>query len=116
MQLCKPSWPPCPAPSWQTWPSSTICPCTLCPPHPRHHPACRRTPKSTTCPQPTSRAGHGWPQHAGTLRPMTLFTVIARSEEHTSELQSHSDLVCRLLLGKKKSKSASRSRGHALLD
>src|SRR5438034_7624400 len=26
----------------------------------------------------------------------------ARSEEHTSELQSHSDLVCRLLLEKKK--------------
>src|SRR5476649_801259 len=25
-----------------------------------------------------------------------------RSEEHTSELQSHSDLVCRLLLEKKK--------------
>src|SRR5437588_13122794 len=25
----------------------------------------------------------------------------ARSEEHTSELQSHSDLVCRLLLEKK---------------
>src|SRR5438132_4756653 len=25
-----------------------------------------------------------------------------RSEEHTSELQSHSDLVCRLLLGKRK--------------
>src|SRR5438132_9909067 len=28
--------------------------------------------------------------------------VAARSEEHTSELQSHSDLVCRLLLEKKK--------------
>src|SRR5438132_7531763 len=28
--------------------------------------------------------------------------AIARSEEHTSELQSHSDLVCRLLLEKKK--------------
>src|SRR5438132_8231028 len=28
-----------------------------------------------------------------------------RSEEHTSELQSHSDLVCRLLLEKKKKKS-----------
>src|SRR5947207_8022279 len=28
----------------------------------------------------------------------------ARSEEHTSELQSHSDLVCRLLLEKKKDK------------
>src|SRR5215204_4424130 len=26
----------------------------------------------------------------------------ARAEEHTSELQSHSDLVCRLLLEKKK--------------
>src|SRR5438132_6528207 len=29
---------------------------------------------------------------------------VARSEEHTSELQSHSDLVCRLLLEKKKKK------------
>src|SRR5438034_7051964 len=29
----------------------------------------------------------------------------ARSEEHTSELQSHSDLVCRLLLEKKKQKN-----------
>src|SRR5215211_8082672 len=28
--------------------------------------------------------------------------VALRSEEHTSELQSHSDLVCRLLLEKKK--------------
>src|SRR5260221_4726125 len=28
--------------------------------------------------------------------------VTMRSEEHTSELQSHSDLVCRLLLEKKK--------------
>src|SRR5438034_8747589 len=27
---------------------------------------------------------------------------VFRSEEHTSELQSHSDLVCRLLLEKKK--------------
>src|SRR5438132_6784816 len=31
----------------------------------------------------------------------------ARSEEHTSELQSHSDLVCRLLLEKKKKKKSS---------
>src|SRR5438034_8778916 len=28
--------------------------------------------------------------------------AVARSEEHTSELQSHSELVCRLLLEKKK--------------
>src|SRR5438034_1633805 len=30
-----------------------------------------------------------------------------RSEEHTSELQSHSDLVCRLLLEKKKERQRS---------
>src|SRR5260221_7663320 len=35
----------------------------------------------------------------------------ARSEEHTSELQSHSDLVCRLLLEKKKNPQ---TRHHAL--
>src|SRR5947207_8493677 len=32
-------------------------------------------------------------------------TDVDRSEEHTSELQSHSDLVCRLLLEKKKNKT-----------
>src|SRR5260221_4477508 len=31
-----------------------------------------------------------------------LQLTVSRSEEHTSELQSHSDLVCRLLLAKKK--------------
>src|SRR5437588_8790101 len=36
----------------------------------------------------------------------------SRSEEHTSELQSHSDLVCRLLLEKKKQKEASRENIH----
>src|SRR5438132_6414740 len=39
-----------------------------------------------------------------------------RSEEHTSELQSHSDLVCRLLLEKKKryvQMDALRARGPA---
>src|SRR5436190_18593336 len=34
-------------------------------------------------------------------KPFTPFTPDERSEEHTSELQSHSDLVCRLLLEKK---------------
>src|SRR5438132_8145336 len=37
-----------------------------------------------------------------TIRSMWCF---ARSEEHTSELQSHSDLVCRLLLEKKKKRN-----------
>src|SRR2546421_6899699 len=32
-------------------------------------------------------------------------SVTPRSEEHTSELQSRSDLVCRLLLEKKKNRS-----------
>src|SRR5688572_32947055 len=32
--------------------------------------------------------------------------VLSRSEEHTSELQSQSNLVCRLLLEKKKKKHA----------
>ena len=31
-----------------------------------------------------------------------ILVARVRSEEHTSELQSHSDLVCRLLLEKKK--------------
>src|SRR5438034_7844130 len=38
--------------------------------------------------------------------PAPVVVVIhERSEEHTSELQSHSDLVCRLLLEKKKNKN-----------
>src|SRR5438034_4619003 len=36
----------------------------------------------------------------------------ARSEEHTSELQSHSDLVCRLLLEKKKKKDNRKKQKH----
>src|SRR2546421_1270157 len=34
--------------------------------------------------------------------------LLKRSEEHTSELQSRSDLVCRLLLEKKKKKKTQR--------
>src|SRR5438132_8913936 len=41
------------------------------------------------------------PKRNGRVRPGNQ---THRSEEHTSELQSHSDLVCRLLLEKKKSK------------
>src|SRR5437588_8060925 len=37
-----------------------------------------------------------------------------RSEEHTSELQSHSDLVCRLLLEKKNQHNCRRNTGSAL--
>src|SRR5260221_6808789 len=38
----------------------------------------------------------------GRFTEMPLLGIGVRSEEHTSELQSHSDLVCRLLLEKKK--------------
>src|SRR5438034_7140884 len=38
----------------------------------------------------------------GKIWPVRLVMWQTRSEEHTSELQSHSDLVCRLLLEKKK--------------
>src|SRR5437588_7996765 len=38
---------------------------------------------------------------SGGLRRTPIRSRKARSEEHTSELQSHSDLVCRLLLEKK---------------
>src|SRR5437773_9291264 len=48
-----------------------------------------------SCPPPPRAAGPGRSTPSpGLKRP--------RSEEHTSELQSHHDLVCRLLLEKKK--------------
>src|SRR2546427_9082575 len=47
--------------------------------------------------QPTA----AWKARAQTLSP-TRLTRPTRSEEHTSELQSQSNLVCRLLLEKKK--------------
>src|SRR5688572_31672535 len=55
------------------------------------------------------RAGLGWseagdrPYDPGRV-PEELRTLLGRSEEHTSELQSQSNIVCRLLLEKKKNK------------
>src|SRR5438034_2183597 len=79
----------------------------------------RRPPRSTLFPYTTlfrSLACGLKPASSRTSRRMSsLLAVTAcapasvrragRSEEHTSELQSHSDLVCRLLLEKKKHKS-----------
>src|SRR3989440_7016677 len=42
-----------------------------------------------------------------TMHGVTREITLNRSEEHTSELQSRSDLVCRLLLEKKKKKNKS---------
>src|SRR2546427_3369348 len=41
-------------------------------------------------------------EHAKDCSSKALFNLRPRSEEHTSELQSQSNLVCRLLLEKKK--------------
>src|SRR5215468_12325972 len=66
----------------------------------------RRPPRSTLFPYTTlfrSRSrnrGSGRTGSAFPARPPAR----TRSEEHTSELQSHHDLVCRLLLEKKKKK------------
>src|SRR5690606_42144893 len=62
--------------------------------------ACRRNPRRAphTCVSPTQKS-------AGSLRQVTQDVKDAfpvRSEEHTSELQSRENLVCRLLLEKKK--------------
>src|SRR5260370_23575938 len=63
------------------------------------------------------RAGHYPPRNVGGERapsPPTLRhqlearQTLDRSEEHTSELQSHLNLVCRLLLEKKKNTSTAR--------
>src|SRR5260370_19589837 len=43
-------------------------------------------------------AGQAFAQHVG----IAVARAAKRSEEHTSELQSHLNLVCRLLLEKKK--------------
>src|SRR5699024_12758591 len=66
----------------------------------------RRTPRSTLFPYTTlfrSRHHHlHLPGHFGTDHKLHHhFAFDQRSEEHTSELQSRFDLVCRLLLEKK---------------
>src|SRR5436190_19712929 len=69
----------------------------------------RRNPNSTLFPYTTlfrSRNGGGSTRSGdqGDKSRVTgdCYARFRRSEEHTSELQSHSDLVCRLLLEKKK--------------
>src|SRR5215468_9963883 len=65
----------------------------------------RRPPRSTLFPYTTlfRSVRHLAPRPSASpeLRPDD---ARSRSEEHTSELQSHHDLVCRLLLEKKKKK------------
>src|SRR5260221_7900970 len=79
----------------------------------------RRPPRSTLFPYTTlfrsAAVAHDKAKPLGRVVPLDRalllrarlqrrLVAVARSEEHTSELQSHSDLVCRLLLEKKKKK------------
>src|SRR5690349_22657405 len=74
----------------------------------------RRPPRSTLFPYTTlfrsvPAAAQQQPQQARQRetveRRVDRIEQELRSEEHTSELQSHRDLVCRLLLEKKKTRS-----------
>src|SRR5438477_8989741 len=69
----------------------------------------RRPPRSTLFPYTTLFRSprsylqrHWWPRGG----PPCIPASSGRSEEHTSELQSHVNLVCRLLLEKKKNRQA----------
>src|SRR5690606_42123680 len=60
-----------------------------------------RRKRSTTMPRPVSRPAASASSVRG-RKPTALTTRSHRSEEHTSELQSRENLVCRLLLEKQK--------------
>src|SRR2546430_13419910 len=70
----------------------------------------RRPPRSTLFPYTTLFRSHNTVYLAGSVHLLpaqdaVLPSAFDRSEEHTSELQSQSNLVCRLLLEKKKRKA-----------
>src|SRR5438034_5634785 len=82
----------------------------------------RRPPRSTLFPYTTLfRSAFDGDSDAHIVRGLiailfTLYSGKGRSEEHTSELQSHSDLVCRLLLEKKKKKRSGKHVTHTQVE
>src|SRR2546430_17596231 len=74
----------------------------------------RRPPRSTLFPYTTlfrsPLLGRAVSEEAGRHRVGAQRPGAERSEEHTSELQSQSNLVCRLLLEKKKKKNVMNKR------
>src|SRR2546430_7997182 len=68
----------------------------------------RSTPINASSRQPAGQANrdHREPNATTYIRPAISRYKKVRSEEHTSELQSQSNLVCRLLLEKKKNKKS----------
>src|SRR5438034_7840795 len=75
-----------------------------------------RSQRRTLCPWRLARANRSLEfsvRHAlGEVRYRVDAATLLRSEEHTSELQSHSDLVCRLLLEKKKKKKTTKKKNN----
>src|SRR6266540_5139050 len=65
----------------------------------------RRPPRSTLFPYTTLFRSSPRPWRSGRSGRAAGRSSWRRSEEHTSELQSHHDIVCRLLLEKKKKKT-----------
>src|SRR5437016_8774446 len=78
----------------------------------------RRPPRSTLFPYTTlfrsihERLVRTAAQHRDASEQTVLNLLVYRSEEHTSELQSLTNLVCRLLLEKKNIPDKPRSQGH----
>src|SRR5690242_21099453 len=60
--------------------------------------------KPSMCSSRRSPASFAGPSVSASARASSISAQQRRSEEHTSELQSHVNLVCRLLLEKKKKK------------
>src|SRR5437773_9518142 len=88
----------------------------------------RRPPRSTLFPYTTlfrSRNATSWAARGSSVRRTSavatpssdvpdITPTARRSEEHTSELQSHHDLVCRLLLEKKKKKKKQKKKHYKI--
>src|SRR2546426_7495520 len=79
----------------------------------------RRPPRSTLFPYTTLFRSHPTSASSSTLAPTSRRTDqegarIVRSEEHTSELQSPCNLVCRLLLEKKKKNKKMKTSAYKL--
>src|SRR5438477_1701305 len=76
----------------------------------------RRAPRSTLFPyttlfrSKTRISAHKFPEDVDGPGRIVVLAEYQRSEEHTSELQSHVNLVCRLLLEKKNMTTDTRSK------
>src|SRR5690554_7466065 len=95
-------------PDSRSRPASTLCPCGSC--HQSMAAVGRRKNSSRLAAMTSGKRGF-WPMVKAIRHMIQAFPLVreaaeagnyARSEEHTSELQSRPHLVCRLLLEKKK--------------